>query len=182
MNHTYFMPKTKLTLSVDKDVVQKVKELGINISQLTEKTLSGIAVSEGEVSEDQLKKGYEGVFEVLRPILARQEQALDRHETWVEVGAVDEYTRDTHSRIEVSRLYLSSAGVHAPELMGGDEILPRIGEPGGPRLEDLHPPMKIVSNFLDVLMKAREKKRERVKDLRLAKAIIQRLAEESEQP
>jgi len=42
------MPKEKLTLSVDKETVEKAKKLGINISEITEKVLRGFTFSAKE--------------------------------------------------------------------------------------------------------------------------------------
>jgi len=61
------MVKEKLTLSVDKDVIEKAKKIGINISDITEKVLRGY--TSAERPEGSLYDGYKQLFDSITPLL-----------------------------------------------------------------------------------------------------------------
>src|SRR5512136_2085665 len=61
------VPKEKLTLSVDKQVVHKAKELGINISEITERVLTGYTAA--EKPNGDLYGAYMQLFDSIRPLL-----------------------------------------------------------------------------------------------------------------
>ena len=52
--------KQKLTLSVDKEAVEKAKKLGINISEITERVLMGY--TSAEKPEGSLHEAYNQLF------------------------------------------------------------------------------------------------------------------------
>ena len=84
------MPKEKLTLSVDKEVVEKAKELGINISELTEKVLSGFTFEPTEVEESQVRAKYMELFETMKPV-------LQKFKVHVKVAEMIEFDERTHT-------------------------------------------------------------------------------------
>ena len=54
--------KEKLTLSVDKKVVKKAKEMGINISEITENVLKGFTFEPTSAEKTTLVEKYKELF------------------------------------------------------------------------------------------------------------------------
>ena len=67
------MEKKKLTLSVDSDVIQKAKELGLNLSEISENALkiSSLNIEEEAVTKEKLMHGYRKAFSEMAPILKK---------------------------------------------------------------------------------------------------------------
>jgi len=83
--------KKKLTLSVDSDVIQKAKELGLNLSEITESALkmTSFANEEGRITQEKLIKAYQNVFQVMAPILKKwniQRRCVDINQSSIKIG------------------------------------------------------------------------------------------------
>jgi len=89
--------KQKLTLSVDADVVEKAKNLGWNISDITEKVLRGFAFEPKATEKEALYKKYEELFDVMRSL-------LQKYDTWVEI-AVSTITDDKGNNAQYDDIF-----------------------------------------------------------------------------
>jgi DNA-binding transcriptional MerR regulator len=88
------MVRKKLTLSVNSEVIKKAKELGLNLSEITENALK--ITSFGEEKEkltttEKLTEAYKKVFRTMIPI-------LKKWNTNVKIGEYYESEEDVHSR------------------------------------------------------------------------------------
>lgn len=158
------MPKEKLTLSVDKDVVEKAKKLGLNISELTELALRGFSFSAKEADDAALYKSYQELFAAMKPL-------LQRYNASVTIGLeefIDEKTGEPDFYEEISLLpngtfYAMSQEAHFTDIT---KISP----------DELVDPMQILKNLLDALAKSREKRKEAIKELEMAKRMVNAIA------
>lgn len=160
------MVKEKLTLSVDKEVVDKAKKLGINISEITEKVLKGY--TSAEKPEGSLYDGYKQLFESITPLL--KEFGVD-----VKVAKVrgETATDDKGNVLDVppSDVFLESTGSYFDD--GWEttfEDIERID------LRYFLPPQKILSNLVDALAKNVETRKEKMSEILMAKRIIDAMA------
>jgi hypothetical protein len=154
------MPKEKLTLSVDKDVVEKAKKLDLNISELTELALRGFSFSARETNEDVLYESYQNLFSAMKPL-------LQRYDASVIIGLeefVDPKTGEPDFYEEICLLpngnfYAMSQEAHFTDIT---KISPH----------DFVDPMQILKNLLDALAKSREKRKETIRELEMAKRMV----------
>lgn len=177
--------KQKLTLSINKEVIIKAKEEGINISNITEKVLGLIT---NENTQDALIKIYEHFFDVLKPYLRK-------YGTQMEVGKISK------SPIIFDGESLSYAGretkyVDMGNLLGNSYLFGGIGQLAdrGKRIpitedvvrttvvpkiiEYLHPPNIILENFLTAIAHAAEHNKEKMKQFEFALRLVKAFSEE----
>src|SRR2546428_13045688 len=94
------MKKAKLTLNVDEEVVQRAKDLNINISEMTEMALRGYTTTKGKSESDagDIRSAYDFLFRSMMPTMMR-------FDATIEVGAKYSSPGD-----EESTLYLLPEG------------------------------------------------------------------------
>jgi hypothetical protein len=63
------MPKEKVTFTIDANVIEKARELNVNLSQITETVLRSFAYRAKPASKKQVYAGYRLLFELLTPLL-----------------------------------------------------------------------------------------------------------------
>jgi len=164
------MPKEKLTLSVDKEAVDKAKKLGINISAITEKVLTGFTFSAKDSDASAVHKSYKELFDLMKPL-------LQKYSARVPVAA--EYGGE-----EKEGLIHYDIGLEGMILLEPDgTFYSDLGEVGFRDIEriDLNqflPVNQILSYFIDALIKGSERHKEVLKELEMAKRIIKALPEE----
>jgi len=115
------MAKTKLTLSVDKDVLAAARKSRINVSALTEMVLSAVSEIPGAMSPQEELGRYGPFFESLRPILAAYRSSVS---VGLFVAADDEVPAKRLT--EDLRLYPDGGLAWDPELPLLEEELPRV--------------------------------------------------------
>jgi predicted amidohydrolase YtcJ len=96
------MPKEKLTLSVDKEVVEKAKNLGINISDITEKVLKGY--TSVERPEGSFHEAYKQLFDSIQELLKEFDCRVKIAESWFYSDEEDQ------QRIPQDETYLTGSG------------------------------------------------------------------------
>jgi hypothetical protein len=155
--------KRKLTLTVDNDVIEKAKEIGLNLSDITEKVLRGFAFSATAGGESAIREKYKELFATIRPLLREYDIRS------VVVG--EDYAEDD----SIGHVTLTdfSLGANGKLIDDGDnevdlETLP---------LTCLYEPKKILANFITELSDARQKSKEKVEELEMAKRIILAMSE-----
>jgi hypothetical protein len=85
--------KKKLTLSINSEVIEKAKELGLNLSEITETALKISALGHDEeklVTPDKLRNAYRDILEKISKILIKWDMRL-------EIGSYSEWTEYTNS-------------------------------------------------------------------------------------
>ena len=158
--------KQKLTLGISKDVIEKAKATGINISSITEQVLKAMTYDSKKNTEEDLAKVYEIFFEAIKPV-------LKKYGAWVRVGTFYEGNPDTemwHGTIDLSSSSLSR-NVEEVEEYHTVAVLDVVS--------DLFNPTKILENLLESLINAAEKNTEKMKEFEVALRIIGALTNKS---
>jgi len=158
------MPKEKLTLSVDKEVVQKAKSLGLNISDLTELALKGFTVSDKEADRDSLYRSYENLFAAIKPL-------LEEYGAWVQIASEELYDNNTGEYMDTQNISLCPDGAFSDDLFEN-----RFSEIRKIPVHILHPPQRILTNLVEALAKSIQGRKERLRELEMAKRIVDAIA------
>ncbi|VVB92608.1 Post-segregation antitoxin CcdA [uncultured archaeon] len=151
--------KQKLTLSVEKELVEKAKKLGVNISEITENVLRHISETEIKevVTKEEINAAYEKLFNTMLP-------AMEKFGASVEVGKV--WFDENHS--------------FTVKLLNNGELwIPDIEQTTKIEGVSVDSPKKILSNFIESLVNASEKNKEKLKELEIFRKIIEALTETS---
>jgi len=151
--------KRKLTLSVDEKVVDKAKELGLNLSEVTESVLRGFAFAPDRTEKEALYAKYKELCDSMRPLLKEYDASV----TVAEVTLYD----DKQSPMGTSTISLLPDGTFWIEEF--EQSLDDIH-----RIEtyDFLEPKAILSNFVGAIADARARRKERLEELEMAKRII----------
>jgi hypothetical protein len=153
--------KQKLTLGLSRDVIERSKAAGINISSITEQLLKAITYepSDGNTYDD-VARAYTALFSAMSDI-------LHKYRTFVEVSRfyspdtnsehiiiLDQYDRLQEIGHEYSRLDVTvEEGVHY-----------------------FHDPSRILENLLLVLIREAEHNKKRITELRFALRFVKLLS------
>jgi hypothetical protein len=168
--------KSKLTLSLNKDVIQRAKAAGINISEITEKLLTTITLKPYGNTYEDVTKAYGGFIQSIRGILGKY-----------------------HTEVIVHRVkYPAEIRTDLPDWKDFDVVLDQNGlwkrlyddekeeveyEPIddiGIAINFLGDPVKLLENIIDTLVKAALRNKEQITQLQFALKLVKTLAEEEE--
>jgi Post-segregation antitoxin CcdA len=156
-------PKQKLTLGLNKDIIERAKAAAINISVMTEELLTALTY-EPNMGNDfyDVVAAYQTLFDAIgHKIMAYNTSAL-------EVGT-------THNKLTGPA---GSPIFFHPH--GGFVYNTEDGGYGEYRLEEtighLYPPSKILSNLVTDLIEAAEANKEKIKELEMALRFVKVLA------
>ncbi len=70
--NTYMAEKKKLTLSINSEVIEKAKSLGLNLSEITEKALQISSLDSDQiVTPDKLREAYISILKLIIKILKK---------------------------------------------------------------------------------------------------------------
>jgi hypothetical protein len=156
-------PKQKLTLGVNKDVIDRAKAAGINISVITEEILIALTYGRGAGSNDlDVSKAYHALFDVIERITENYAEAI------FEVGVShdnDGYYEDRP--IIYGRYFGFSIGETQHELV---EVI-----------NHLYEPSKILNNLVSALIRASETNKKKIRELELALRFAKILEEGGKQ-
>lgn len=158
--------KQKLTLSVEKELVEKAKKLGVNISEITETVLRHISETETKevVTKEDVDIAYKKLFDAMLP-------TMKKFGSFVKVGRVVEEMHDKDGRF---------VGVNAMDVVlfeNGElwikdvEVTPKFEE------VSFDSPKEILSTYIDSLIEASEKNKEGLKELEIFRRVIEALTE-----
>jgi hypothetical protein len=163
------LPKEKLTLSVDKGVVEKAKELGINISEITENVLKGYTSPKPDGS---VYDAYRELFESIIPLLREFDCEVKVAESYIEFeddkGNTDSMLQDQTYLTQYNKFHTKDF-INNEDYYGHD--IKRI-----PSHEFL-PANEIIENMVDELIKSQGKRKEKLDQIMMAKRIIQAMSE-----
>jgi len=155
--------KQKLTLSVNKDVVDKAKELGINISDITENVLRGFAFTPKELNDDELYKQYQELFNVMLPL-------MQKYNFNVKIGS-DTIMSNKGYPMGYLDIYFEPNGMFWDNLSED-----YYGNIKMTKVYQFRSPVNILSNFIEELTNSVEKRKEEMKELEMAKRIIEAIS------
>ena len=164
------MPKEKLTLSVDKEVVEKAKNLGINISEITENVLKGYT---SDRPEGNLYDSYKELFNSILPLLKEFDCRVKIAESWIEFedddGGVERVGILDESYLTADGNYLIKDFAEGRDYFIYDVTkIPT---------EEFLPPNKILENVVKELVSSQEKRKAKMDEILMAKRIIEAMSE-----
>ena len=152
--------KTKLTLSVDEEVVGRAKDLGLNLSDVTEKILRGFVFVPSSLEKTELYSRYEALFGSMRPLMKDYDASvLVAHYT---------ITSDQQNLHEEDDIYLLPDGTFL-ETGIIDETFSDVKKIPS---HELLSPKEILSNFVTALAEAKKMRKDRLAELEMAKRVI----------
>jgi hypothetical protein len=149
--------KRKLTLTVDNDVIDKAKEIGLNLSDITEKVLRGFAFSPKQGDKAEVYAKYRELFAIMKPLLVD-------YGTSVEIANYMESPEDVG---DINTILLTPDGdFWNSEAESGFSEIEKIP------LWALHQPTKILANFIKSLSEEKQKRKETIGELEMARRIV----------
>lgn len=160
--------KQKLTLSVDKEAVEKAKELGINISEITEKVLIGY--TSAEKPEGSIYDAYQQLFDSIRELLKEFDCNVQVAESWIDIDP------DGNDRAPQDETYLTPSGQFLVKVYIGPEDF-YVNDIKKIPYQEFLPPEKILSNLVKELAQSQEKRKEKMDGILMAKSIIDAMSE-----
>lgn len=163
------MVKEKLTLSVDKYVVEKAKKLGINISEITEKVLRGY--TSAEKPSDDLYSGYEQLFTSITPLLKEFDVCVViAEDLWARVPA------DSVGDLEVGH-FTAEIELTPDGSFWIDTMETNFDDIRKIQRHQFLSPKEILANLVDALVKSHQTRKEKMKEILMAKRIIDAMSE-----
>jgi hypothetical protein len=155
--------KRKLTLSVNKEVVDKAKKLGINISEITESVLKGFVFTPKVLDDDVIYQHYDELFNVMLPL-------MEKYKFHVDIAQDVEF--DDNDEV----LWAANVSLEPEKVFYVDQFDTRFTDIKKIDVNDFHPPLTILETFLSNMTNAVEKRRENIKEIEMAKRIVQAIA------
>jgi hypothetical protein len=163
------MGKEKLTLSVDKEVVEKAKKLGINISEITENILKGY--TSAEKPNGSIYDAYRQLFSAIIPLLKEFGGQVKVGKGGELLQMQDEKGIQHNDEITYDILLDASGSFYMDFFDNWITDIEKIDQ------RDFLPPEKILSNLVDVLAKSREASEEKMRQIMMAKRIVDAMSE-----
>lgn len=158
--------KKKLTLSVDAGVLEKAKELGLNLSQITEQALELTTLSNEKeiVTQKELRIAYKEIFHLLQKV-------LEEWGTSIEIGSYLDFIDKQETDLQEFSYNLNSHGIFR-----WNDIVEGCGhwnlEEDFP-VDSLYDPNKIIENLIEGLHKKGKQNKEKLNQLRVMKNILE---------
>jgi post-segregation antitoxin (ccd killing protein) len=155
--------KQKLTLGIDRKVIEKAKAAGINISAITEQLLKAITYqpNEGNTRNDVVR-AYESLLEKAGSLMAEYD-GLDPEIT---VGKVGSRMVFLHSRYG-----LMFWDDHTKNMIENPSSVDSV-------LELLYDPMKILEKLIVCLTELAEENKEKLAELKFALRLVKALSDD----
>ena len=155
--------KQKLTLSVDKKVVQKAKDAGLNISEITEKLLRSYTIEIENIGKEELHREYKELIDLMWPL-------MQKHGVNVNIGwdVVDEY----EGKKILAPIVYTAEGILWNSY--SSKVYEEISDIDSRLLDS---PTKILHNFLEGLTRIDEISSEKIRELEMSKRILRVVAE-----
>ena len=151
-------------MSVDREVVEKAKKLGLNISEVTELALRGFSFSTKEADRNALYKSYQDLFAVMKPL-------LEQYSTSVRIASMEITDEETGEIGIDDDIFLSPDGKFysdAYETTFTDITkIPTYA---------FCTTSEILSNLVEALAKSVDQRKETMKELEMARRIVNAIA------
>lgn len=155
--------KQKLTLSIDKDVIKKARQIGINISSLTEEFLRAVTIPQENFTQDDMIKAYQILFDQIKPY-------LKKYNTSVVVGRV--YEENIYDSYPIR---LTKDGLKA-DYFDGEVYNTDVKN----AIDDLDRPKKILEQLLPALITGAQKNQEKMKEFEMSLRFLKAMSDEVE--
>jgi hypothetical protein len=173
------VPKQKLTLALNGEVIEKAKAAGINISSVTEQILKTMTFEPKGNTKKDLIKSYTMLFESIKPV-------LDRYDAEMVVGkqpggSEDRFDEDGN-KLPGSTIYVGfeirlNSNYLFVIVEAEDEI---VRTSIAAEIHHLYSPIKILENLILALIEAAQKNKEKFRELEFALRFIKALSNEEE--
>jgi Post-segregation antitoxin CcdA len=152
--------KQKLTLGISRDVIAKAKEVGINISGITEQVLRSVIYDPKGNTKGDLIKAYESLFDLAK-------SALERYNTNFEVGIKDgsSVILDYNNGL----IYHDKNKPDPAHTISLSEAIPH-----------LLPTKNILENLVLATIEGKERNKDRIKELQLALRFVKAIFDKSD--
>ena len=157
------LPKQKLTLTINKDVIERAKKVGLNISELTERTLDVLTYDLKNTEPPtrvQIASAYSSLFNYTKSL-------LKKYNITIVVGS-----KDTHSPSDSLLLLDGEKGLLVVE-KGDNEIRNPIHVSDA--VNFLFKPTVILENLLLEIIECEEKNEEKMTELQFAIRFLKAL-------
>lgn len=176
--------KQKLTLGINKDVVDKAKEAGINISEITEQLLTTMTYQPKGNTRDEVMKAYQSFLDAMSSLLGKYGASIVIGVANYTSGPDEEPDNPRDLWTEHWTFYLGQGGMWKEgfqELEDGREA--PIDSDGKVTLSEvishMYDPKKILENLITALTTAAERNKEKLVQLDFAYRLVQTLKEEN---
>lgn len=162
--------KKKLTLSINSEVIEKAKRLGLNLSEITEKALQiSYLDSDQIVTPDKLREAYISIIILILKILKKWDvRQLQLGEFYEEEGRIHFWYQLTPDRVNLWSEDLSVGPNPYDEPIKtwhlDDENLP---------ISNFDDPDKIITNLINKLYDKANKNKETLNKLQILKNILE---------
>jgi len=158
------VPKEKLTLSVDSEVVEKAKSLGLNISEITEVALRGLSFSAKEAEPNALYGSYKALFEAMKPLLSIYDAS-------VKIASQEITDEKTGNSLGLNAIFLCPDGT-----LYSDTFETTFTDIAKIPTCAFCTPKEILSNLVDDLARSVAQRKETIKELEMARRIVSAIA------
>jgi hypothetical protein len=159
--------KQKLTLSVDTRIVERAKELGINISELTEQVLRGYAFDPSDLDEKALRERYLAFYRTMDPLLSKYGAS-------VVVGDMIATPEAKDKSFEGEVRYCGKWGFSTDFL---EDCVELEHLESGDYSVGLRDPAHVLASFVEEIRQAKERRKEQVGNLLLAARIVEAISD-----
>ncbi len=160
-------PKQKLTLAMDKDIIEKAKNAGINISAITEKLLESVTLDVKGATREDVIKGYGRFFDVIMDV-------LKKYKAEMHVGF--DLAEEEGGELVGLEIVLNQYGLFIDNIGSKGKHPVKIEEVEWGLLD----PFEILENLLRSLISAAEKNREQLKELEIALRFVKALSSDGD--
>lgn len=149
--------KQKLTLTVDSGVVKSARDMGINISEITEKILKGFTFEPEKGDQDALYQKYQEFFETMLPLLKKYQTSVIVGKEFMEFG-------------EIEICLIQDGTFWYPEREYEEKEIKKI------KLYNFLNPKDILLNFMQAIAKSQESNKQKLVEIEMARRIILAIA------
>jgi hypothetical protein len=154
--------KQKLTLSVDREAVSKAKEMGLNLSEVTEKILLGFTFDNEEVDDEILRDNYHELLQTMLPL-------MKKHDFKVKIGENSFIVDDILVKSKI--FFLSNGMVYDTWTDEEYNDLKKYD------LWNLFSPKLILKKFLEELSEIENKRKRFLKEIEMTKKIVEAISD-----
>jgi len=157
--------KKKLTLSIDPQVIEKARGLGINISEITEGILRGFSFTPSNTEKQALVEKYNQLFDTMIPLLKKYGASV--HVGNCYLGEIADY----------GEIFLTqNEGLTLPEIAESRCSIEAFS------INDFFPPKEILSKFIEALDHGKTERKQKITELEMAKRIIEAITNTAKKP
>ena len=163
--------RTKLTLGIDKQVIDKAKAAGINISSVTELLLKAMTFEPKRESYNDVLRSYENFLDAIK-------QILSKYKTGLTIGKISRFSEINENEIVDDTINLDRFGVL---YLWNDELEVASKVSVDQIINDLYPVNQILQDLLQELIKVSESSKDKLRELTFALKFLKTLSEDEKE-